>query len=385
MIHRHIFTRLIVLSVAWSITVISLLAQQEVLSPDEVIEVDEPPVVDLVSLQKSIVYPKLAQRAGVEGQVIVRALVGVDGTMSRIEILESPNEWFNQAALDAVEKATARPAIKDGTPIPCWTLLPIGFRLHTPGRSFHPPAEKLINYLTLLISTNEHDKPANLYSRGLVYYKSRQKDNAESDFQRASQLAPSVHWKPYSDIGKEEIASIQARSTDAASLTRRGELFLEYDLQQALADVNAAIKADSNYLYAYAARASIYIRKGMCAEAVRDMKKSSSIAPETPALLADLSRCYYERKDYKQALLSSTRAIELAPSFAPARYIAALAILRMDDTYKKALDVYKETYSLDGHDESLRTQAVLDLQNLIKQNIRSDEAKKILKEVFHVE
>lgn len=388
MMNRHIFTAFFLLSLLLSGSELSLLAQtpeQKLPSPDEFIEVDQEPVADLISLQKAVVYPELAKRAGIEGRVMVQALVGKDGTVLKAEIKESPNEWLNNAALDAVRKATFKPAMENGKPIAVWIIMPITFRLRTPSRPIHPPAEQLLNYLTLLIGSNEQDKPANLYSRGLVYYKNRQPDNAEMDFRRASQLAPSAHWKPYDKAGLDEILAIQVDTTNAPALTRRGELFLDYDLEQALADINAAIKADSNYLYAYAARTSVYTRKGMCAQAAQDAKKAVSIFPETAAFLTDMGRCYYEQKDYKQALLSSTRAVEIAPSFASARYLAALAILRMDDTYKKALDVYKEAYTMDGRDESLRSQAILDLQNLIKQDIRTKEAQQILKEVFHVE
>jgi TonB family protein len=387
MIHRYIVTVFVVLSLSWMPThsLLGQVPEQEFPSPNDLIEVDQPPVVDLIALQKSIVYPSLAKRAGIEGRVIVRSLIGTDGKTVKSEILESPNEWFNETALDAVAKATAQPAMYKGNPIAVWTLIPITFLLGTSGSTYHPPTEHLLNYLTMLIATSEQNKPANLYSRGLAYYKNRQRDNAKSDFQRACELAPSVQWKPYSEAGKEEIAAIQIKTTDAASLTRRGELLLDYDLEQALADINAAIKADSNYLYAYAARTSVYTHKGMCAEAAQDAQKASRVFPETPGFLTELSRCYYERENYKQALLSSTRAVELAPSFASARYIAALAILRMADTNEKALDSYKEAYRMDDQDEELRSQAILDLQNLVKRNIRAKEAREILQEVFHVE
>src|SRR3989339_552456 len=48
--------------------------------PWEFVAVEKEPYIDLAELQKKIVYPEMARRAGIEGKVIVRVYVGKDGT-----------------------------------------------------------------------------------------------------------------------------------------------------------------------------------------------------------------------------------------------------------------------------------------------------------------
>lgn len=99
-------------------------------APDEFVAVEKEPGVDLGKLQKSIVYPDLARRAGVEGRVIVRVLVGPDGKARRSFIESSDHELLNQAALDAIKNyGLFTPAIQNGQAIICWVSIPITFRL----------------------------------------------------------------------------------------------------------------------------------------------------------------------------------------------------------------------------------------------------------------
>lgn len=71
-------------------------------APDAFIPVEREPGVDLAKLQKSIKYPELARRAGVEGKVIVRVLVDEKGKARRQLIEFTDNELLNQAAMDAI-------------------------------------------------------------------------------------------------------------------------------------------------------------------------------------------------------------------------------------------------------------------------------------------
>lgn len=104
--------------------------KEEEPAPDEFIAVEKEPGVDLVKLQKSIVYPDLARRAGVEGRVVVRVLVGPDGKARKYFVESSDHELLNQAALDAIKNyGLFTPAIQNGQAIMCWVSIPITFRL----------------------------------------------------------------------------------------------------------------------------------------------------------------------------------------------------------------------------------------------------------------
>jgi TonB family protein len=97
---------------------------------DAFIAVEREPQLDLGKLQKSVVYPDMARRAGIEGRVTVRVLVGADGKARRSVIEDSDNVMLNDAALKAInDYGLFTPAIQNGQPISCWVSIPITFRL----------------------------------------------------------------------------------------------------------------------------------------------------------------------------------------------------------------------------------------------------------------
>jgi len=74
-------------------------------------------------------YPQIARDAGMEGKVVVRMLVGVDGQVRRAEI-ETSSAMFDEAALSAARRWTFSPAETDGKPVMVWVRVPFDFRLH---------------------------------------------------------------------------------------------------------------------------------------------------------------------------------------------------------------------------------------------------------------
>ena len=88
-------------------------------------EVDSIPV--LLDIP-SPTYPPEARRKGIEGTVMVRALVGSDGSVQELFVVEGVPE-LDAAALDAVHKATFRPSVKDGKNSPVWVQIPVRFAL----------------------------------------------------------------------------------------------------------------------------------------------------------------------------------------------------------------------------------------------------------------
>jgi protein TonB len=97
---------------------------------DAFIAVEKEPQVDLAKLQKSVVYPDMARRAGIEGRVTVRVLVGADGKPRRTVIEDSDNQMLNEEAIKAINNyGLFTPAIQNGQAITCWVSIPINFRL----------------------------------------------------------------------------------------------------------------------------------------------------------------------------------------------------------------------------------------------------------------
>lgn len=75
------------------------------------------------------VYPPLAIQAGIEGKVVVRLLVGKDGTVRQVVVEHSTAEILNDAALDAARLFRFTPAIMNNGPVTVWVVFPFTFRL----------------------------------------------------------------------------------------------------------------------------------------------------------------------------------------------------------------------------------------------------------------
>ena len=74
-------------------------------------------------------YPRLAQRKGIEGQVLMELMIDAEGRLMSASIKKSGGNGFDEAALEAVRKAIFRPATQNGRPATCIVLLPIHFTL----------------------------------------------------------------------------------------------------------------------------------------------------------------------------------------------------------------------------------------------------------------
>ncbi len=97
-------------------------------APDDVPFVDELPSVAQRVLP---VYPELARDAGVEGTVLVQALVGKDGRVKDVRVQPGHSiPLLDDAALDAVKRWVFTPALQNGHPVPVWVRVPVIFRLH---------------------------------------------------------------------------------------------------------------------------------------------------------------------------------------------------------------------------------------------------------------
>jgi protein TonB len=78
-------------------------------------------------------YPYLAKRDNIEGKIVLKFVVDVDGTAKEPEVVraEPPEvmDIFKEAALKAVERYKFKPAVKNGKDVLCIVNLPISFTL----------------------------------------------------------------------------------------------------------------------------------------------------------------------------------------------------------------------------------------------------------------
>ncbi|MDE6354881.1 MAG: TonB family protein [Prevotella sp.] len=81
-------------------------------------------------LSKNIKYPAVAEENGVQGRVIVRFVVGKDGSISNASVVRSVDPSLDKEALRVV-KAMPRwiPGKQNGAAVPVWFTLPVTFQL----------------------------------------------------------------------------------------------------------------------------------------------------------------------------------------------------------------------------------------------------------------
>jgi protein TonB len=87
------------------------------------------PIGGILGIQKKIVYPEIAKRAGVEGKVYVLAFVDESGTVTKAQIIKGIGAGCDEAALDAVLKTKFTPGKQRGKPVKVQVSIPILFKL----------------------------------------------------------------------------------------------------------------------------------------------------------------------------------------------------------------------------------------------------------------
>ncbi|KAF0221997.1 MAG: TonB family, partial [Rhodospirillaceae bacterium] len=96
-----------------------------------------PPALPLVVLRADFLtppappaYPAAARRLGIEGTVIIRALVEHPGEPSQVTLWQSSGEsLLDRSALEAVRRWRFRPMTQGGTTIAAWVEVPITFSI----------------------------------------------------------------------------------------------------------------------------------------------------------------------------------------------------------------------------------------------------------------
>ena len=98
--------------------------------PVFVVVEQEPVLIDgLEGLQRRVVYPAFAVRAGIQGTVYVQFVVDRTGAVTEPVVLRSPSELLSEAALNAVRTARFEPGQQRGRPVRVRYQLPVRFTL----------------------------------------------------------------------------------------------------------------------------------------------------------------------------------------------------------------------------------------------------------------
>ena len=76
-------------------------------------------------------YPELARKAGIEGTVVVKIIIGTDSRIREAVILKSPGKQFgfDDAALNAVKQWRCNPAMIDGRKMETEGVVSVNFRI----------------------------------------------------------------------------------------------------------------------------------------------------------------------------------------------------------------------------------------------------------------
>jgi len=90
------------------------------------------PMGGFAAIQKNIVYPEIAQEAGIEGTVVVQAFVNEFGVVTECVILKGmPNTGLEEAAIAAIKKTRFKPAKQRDRNVGVYISIPVIFKLKT--------------------------------------------------------------------------------------------------------------------------------------------------------------------------------------------------------------------------------------------------------------
>ncbi|MCB1060224.1 MAG: energy transducer TonB [Calditrichaeota bacterium] len=87
------------------------------------------PVGGMVALMQQVVYPKSASKDGIEGKVLISAVIDVNGKVSKAEIMSGVRQDLDQAALTAVQNIEWTPAMKNKQAVEAAVVVPVLFKL----------------------------------------------------------------------------------------------------------------------------------------------------------------------------------------------------------------------------------------------------------------
>jgi len=90
------------------------------------------PIGGFAAIQRNVVYPEIAQEAGIEGTIVVQAFVNEFGKVTECIILKGvPNTGLDEAAITAIKKTKFKPAKQRDRNVGVYISIPVIFKLQT--------------------------------------------------------------------------------------------------------------------------------------------------------------------------------------------------------------------------------------------------------------
>jgi len=106
--------------------------EEEEAAPQFFVAVEEmpKPIGGIAAIQKRIVYPEIAKRAGVQGRVFIKAFVDENGNVVKAEVIKGIGAGCDEAAIKAVMATKFKPGKQRGKPVKVQVSIPILFKLN---------------------------------------------------------------------------------------------------------------------------------------------------------------------------------------------------------------------------------------------------------------
>ncbi|MFH1251202.1 MAG: energy transducer TonB [bacterium] len=90
------------------------------------------PIGGFLAIQRNVIYPEIAQEAGIEGTVVVQAFVNEFGKVTECIILKGvPNTGLDEAAINAIKKTKFKPAKQRDRNVGVYISIPVIFKLQS--------------------------------------------------------------------------------------------------------------------------------------------------------------------------------------------------------------------------------------------------------------
>lgn len=99
--------------------------------PDFFIVVESMPEIigGLDALYREVNYPEIARKAGIEGFVVLQAIITQDGLATNIEVVRSASAILDKEAIEALQRVKFKPGLQRGKAVRVRMNIPIRFRL----------------------------------------------------------------------------------------------------------------------------------------------------------------------------------------------------------------------------------------------------------------
>lgn len=95
----------------------------------ERVDIMPEPIGGMRAIQEKITYPELAKKAGVQGNVAVKAFVDIDGNVTKLELLKGIGSGCDEEAMKAIKQTKFKPGKQKGHLVNVQVVVPINFKL----------------------------------------------------------------------------------------------------------------------------------------------------------------------------------------------------------------------------------------------------------------